>query len=247
VVQKSRFGKSNQYSALLATLNEAFRPEDLRPIIVLQTDGDEAFYLRDSSLSISAPPDTPQDLKAEIVKAAEKSTQRLIEQKREFGLRDIYEAAEQSRATIYTVVPGVQLINRTPEEQLAQMRKFIEQIDEGISRLSPDVRAKVIANRERHWIFSDANLMAEAKSRALIQGALAGVSERAGGWTEFLERPEQAEQIYNRILADISRRYIIAYYPKNKERDGKRRRIKFEIKGHPEYQILGRNSYFAPS
>ena len=68
----------------------------------------------------------------------------------------------------------------------------------------------------------------------------------AGGWTEFLEKPEQADRIYNRILDDISRRYIIAYYPTNKELDGKRRKIKFEIKGHPEYHNLGRNSYFAP-
>jgi hypothetical protein len=188
----------------------------------------------------------PGELLASAVKAAEKNTQRLVEQKREFGLRDVYQAAERSRATIYTVVPGVQLIDRTPEEQLTQMKKFVAQIDEGMAHLRPEVRAKVIANRERQQIFSDANLMAEAKSRALIQGALAGVAERGGGWTEFLEQPEQADRIYNRILADISRRYIIGYYPTNKQQDGKRRKIKFEIKGHPDYHILGRNSYFAP-
>jgi VWFA-related protein len=244
---KSRFGKSDQYSALLAILKEAFRPEDLRPIVVFQTDGDEAFYFRDSNLRISAPPDVPDDQKAHADKNAEKYTQRLIDEKREFGLRDIYQAAERSRATIYTVVPGVHLIDRTPDEQLAKMKKLVEQIDaQGMSHLSREVRAKVIANRERHRLFSDANLMAEAKSKAVIQGALAGVAQRAGGWTEFLETPEQAEGIYDRILADINRRYLIGYYPTNKEQDGKRRKIKIEIKGHPEYHILGRTSYFAP-
>ena len=240
---KSRFGKSDQYSALLATLKEAFRPEDLRPIIVFQTDGDEAYFLRDSTLRITAPPDISENFKPHAEKSAEASTQRLINEKREFGLVDIYDAAERSRATIYTIVPGVQMMDRKPDEQLAQMKKLVEQIDEGMSR---DVRAKVIAHRERLGTFTDANLMAEAKSRALIQGALAGVAERAGGWTDFLERPEQAEGIYNRIMADINRRYIVGYYPTNKDRDGTRRKIRIEIKGHPEYHILGRNSYFAP-
>lgn len=240
---KSRFGKSDQYSALLATLKEAFRPEDLRPIIVFQTDGDEAYFLRDSTLRITAPPDISENFKPHAEKSAEASTQRLINEKREFGLVDIYDAAERSRATIYTIVPGVQMMDRKPDEQLAQMKKLVEQIDEGMSR---DVRAKVIAHRERLGTFTDANLMAEAKSRALIQGALAGVAERAGGWTDFLERPEQAEGIYIRIMADINRRYIVGYYPTNKDRDGTRRKIRIEIKGHPEYHILGRNSYFAP-
>lgn len=212
---------------------------------MLQTDGDEAFFLRDSTLRITAPPDVAENFKSHAEKSAEASTQRLINEKREFGLVDIYDAAERSRATIYTIVPGVQMMDRKPDEQLAQMKKLVEQIDEGLAHLDRDVRAKVIADRERLGTFTDANLMAEAKSRALIQGALAGVAQRAGGWTEFLERPEQANQIYNRIMSDINRRYIVGYYPTNKERDGTRRKIKIEIKGHPKYYILGRNSYFA--
>lgn len=67
-----------------------------------------------------------------------------------------------------------------------------------------------------------------------------------GGWTEFLETPEQADAIYSRIFSDINQRYIVGYYPTNKERDGTSRKIDFQVKGHPEYQILGRRSYFAP-
>ena len=37
-----RVGRSMQYSALMATLNEAFDEEDVRPVIIFQTDGDEA-------------------------------------------------------------------------------------------------------------------------------------------------------------------------------------------------------------
>jgi len=79
-----------------------------------------------------------------------------------------------------------------------------------------------------------------------LQTALAGVAPLTGGWTEFLEVPEQADAIYSRIFSDINQRYIVGYYPTNKERDGKRRKIEFVVKGHPEYQVYGRRSYFAP-
>jgi VWFA-related protein len=35
------FGQSRQYSALVATLNELFSAEDIRPIVIFQTDGDQ--------------------------------------------------------------------------------------------------------------------------------------------------------------------------------------------------------------
>jgi hypothetical protein len=48
-----------------------------------------------------------------------------------------------------------------------------------------------------------------------------------------------------RILADINRRYVIGYYPSNKALDGKLRQTKVEVRGHPEYVVQGRRSYFA--
>jgi hypothetical protein len=48
-------------------------------------------------------------------------------------------------------------------------------------------------------------------------------------------------------MSDINQRYIVGFYPANITRDGKRRKIDFQVKGHPEYQILGRRAYFAPS
>src|SRR4029077_15896510 len=41
-----KFGSSRQYSALMATLKEAFVSEDKRPIIIFQTDGDQLPFLR---------------------------------------------------------------------------------------------------------------------------------------------------------------------------------------------------------
>ena len=183
-----RLGRSKQYSALMATLNEAFTEEDIRPIIIFQTDGDEAFFLRNSPGSLTFP------------KAFKGRLRRQIEKEiAQFSLDDLYRAVERSRATVYTVIPGVK-----PEESRS---------DE-----DPDD----------------------------MRSALAGVAPLSGGWTEILETPDQADTIYGRIFSDINQRYIIGYYPTNKEQDGKRRKIDFSVKGHPEYQIYGRRSYFAP-
>jgi hypothetical protein len=44
----------------------------------------------------------------------------------------------------------------------------------------------------------------------------------------------------------MNRRYIIGYYPTNKEHDGTRRTVKIGVRGHPEYVVLARKSYYAP-
>ena len=69
------------------------------------------------------------------------------------------------------------------------------------------------------------------------QMAMMIVARASGGFTEGLETPEQADEIYARILNDINNRYLIGYYPKNEERDGKRRNVKIEVRGHPEYVV----------
>jgi hypothetical protein len=80
------------------------------------------------------------------------------------------------------------------------------------------------------------------------QGQLATVrvATLTGGWTAWLERPDQAENIYEQILSDINQRYIIGYYPTNGGRDGNLHKVDIEIKGHPEYKVHGRTNYYAP-
>jgi hypothetical protein len=83
--------------------------------------------------------------------------------------------------------------------------------------------------------------------RTLGQLAAAFVANATGGWTGFLQSPEKASEIYGKILSDINHGYVIGYYPANDARDGKRRNVKIEVKGHPEYVIQGRSSYYAPN
>jgi VWFA-related protein len=85
-------GNSYQFSALLATARELFDEEDIRPIIIFQTDGDQVDFLQ--------PPDPVAVLPYKSIRG----------QIVQFGLGDVYAAVEKSRATVYTVIPGFRLI-----------------------------------------------------------------------------------------------------------------------------------------
>jgi VWFA-related protein len=241
-------GKSQQYSSLLATLNEMFDDADQRPIIVFQTDGDEAYRLRDSIVPAEVPPDLPDETRELAEQTLARRRQAAASLESPFTLADIYRAAEKSRATIYTVIPGLRLIDMSPEEQVKRTRiqyeNAREQLYVGFDEKEKQVR---FAEQDRMWRpFSPANLKARANQAYKVQLALAALSLRTGGWTEFLESPEQASGIYSRIFDDITKRYVIGYYPTNKEHDGTRRKISVTIKNHPEYVVLGRKAYYAP-
>jgi VWFA-related protein len=207
-------GHSLQFSALLATLREMFDAEDVRPIIIFQTDGDE--------LEIMQP----------VVDASHAAIAR------KFSLKDVYSEAEKSRATIYSVIPGSRLIDLSEEGQWKLARSQVREIrarnphGKGLGKGWQDKYAA----RFKMWI----------ESRRKEQLAVAGVAELTGGLTESLEDPAQAEEIYARILASINHRYVITYYPTNKEHDGKRRTVRIEVRGHPEFTVWGRKSYHAP-
>jgi VWFA-related protein len=243
-----QLGKSSQYSALMATFNEMFDDQDRRPIIIFQTDGDEIYHLRDAIITFSIPPDLPDETRQNYDRYQLQRQLWLDEKRTVFSLADLYRAAEKSRATLYTVIPGPQLVGVDPQVRIERVKAdMIRSRDAVLSRLSSDDRKRAEQRNEEVWRpFSPANLKAKTSEMYTVQLALAALAPRTGGWTDFLETPDQASQIYSRILSDINQRYVIGYYPTNKEHDGKRRSIKVVVKGHPEYTIVGRKSYYAP-
>ena len=238
-----RFGRSAQFSALMATLKEAFDDEDLRPIIIFQTDGDELGLLREPIFDILPPLHLmPRDMRKEQQRMAAHIQQYRMDNIREFSLRDVYRAAETARVTIYPIIPGFRLVGLTPEQQLEQFKANRERhIAVGVR---PGDRGKVRARAEKMPVEAVRHLMEQTLK---TQMALLEVARTTGGWADFLEDPSQAAEVYSRILSDINRRYVIGYYPAHKERDGKRREVKIEVRGHPEYTVWGRKSYYLPS
>jgi VWFA-related protein len=218
--KSGRLGRSEQYSALLATLKELIGGAE-RPIIIFQTDGDELGMLRNpvnAPLSVDPPPMFHGRFK-------------------EYSLEDIYTTAEKTRTTVYAVIPGLKFIGVSPEERLERARIVYE---------------KLFQNRSGGWggwrpqtpVF-EAYLRSRAQTLLRQQLALAGVAKLTGGWAEYLEEPEQAAGIYDRIFSGIENRYILTYYPTNNKRDGKLRRVEIKVRNHPEYVIWGKKSYYA--
>ena len=222
----TRFGRSRQYSALMATLRELFDEEETRPIVILQSDGDELAGLRDSPLPLYIPP-RPRGMSDEAWQAMLAGA---VANRNQFAIADVFREAERSRATVYTVIPGVRFIGLKPGEE----REKEQALRNAFEKSSPASSAR-------------GGLLEYTLRRTPPQQlALYGLSKLTGGWTDFIEEPSQAAAVYERILADINLRYVVGFYPTNKERDGKRRRVQIEVRGHPEYSVWGRKSYYAP-
>lgn len=222
------FGKSKQYSSLYAVLNEMFSAEDVRPIVIFQTDGDEVFFLKGQF--------------GHLIYKGLSSTQRQTN----FSFDDLLTMSDKSRATVYTVFSGIKLLGLSPEEKKL---KIEEERRKRITALGLDPN-KPLSVPPRY-----AELLREAEIKIKqyypngppdTQKALAGLSGYTGGWIDFLETPEQADGIYSSILDQITDRYVVGFSPTNETRDGKRRVVKISVKNHPEYTVWGRKTYLAP-
>jgi VWFA-related protein len=214
-------GASNQYDALLAAMTELFSAEDARPIIIFQTDGDELEALKGGS---------PQPYNA-------------LSLPRKFGLEDILTATERSRVAVYSVISGVRFFGVSQAELLKRAEA------DWVNRANANLQLRRTLNNSSVRVgptaLPDEVLQQQANLWVRRHTALAAVARFTGAWTEFLEEPSQADEIYNRILTDIDRRYVIGYYPTNRARDGKRRKVQIEIRSHPEYVVWGQKTYFA--
>ena len=215
-------GRSKQYDALMATLNELFSKEDQRPIIIFQTDGDQL-----------------EDLYATERPAL---LQSYVPLKR-YTFDDLLASAERNGATVYSIIPGVSFLGLSPAELLKQAKADWENRQKADAELR---RLNNIPNKTSYPTMSDEGLIRYAEHWTRLHLALTGLAKVTGGWADFLEQPEQANELYTHVLDDINKRYVIAYYPTNRTRDGKRRRVSIEVRGHPEYIVVGRKTYFAP-
>jgi VWFA-related protein len=220
-----RFGKSAQFSALLATLRELFSVEDLRPIVIFQTDGDQIAFMQ------------PADaLLARMPAAREKIVQ--------FSLNDVNsQVAKSRRTTIYTVLPGLRLIGLPQSEQTRRADTMVQ--NDMLTVYHRRLKSNPNLAPPLPLSLSPQASMQNAANRLAMHQAAAGVAEATGGQTFFLEQPEQASEIYGQILSDVNRRYVIGYYPGNRTDDGKRRKVVVAVRNHPEYTVEGRKSYIA--
>lgn len=102
--EKGDVGKSLQLSSLYVTIQEMFDNEDIRPIIIFQTDGDQLFSVRraNAPLDYSVPKMTT------------------------FTDREMISTIEKSRATVYSVISGFSLLGLSPADQVKKAAPYLE-------------------------------------------------------------------------------------------------------------------------
>ena len=213
-------GRSLQFTALFAILRELIDSKDPRQVIIFQTDGDEAPTFRDQPDAADFTMNMPN---------------------RAWGLEDILSAARHSPATIYTVIPSDSLIGLSGQPLLDRVRLMLQESEK--SRFKSEAEYQIYS--QTHPL-SDAKVKLFAKFFAAGQTAAAHVAEISGGTFSYLRRPEDAQSIYSSIGSDIGSRYTVGYYPDEAGNDGKLHHFKIEVRGHPEYVVHGRDSYYSP-
>lgn len=232
-----KFGKSLQYSAIYAVLNELFDEEDVRPIILFQTDGDQLFNLKNGLEDI-----VNQRMFANRVT-------NIRSKQISFTFEDLRKKVENSRTTIYSIVPGFNRLGLSEKEKLEKFK-----IENEIRRkLFEKKYGKPSGNPLTSYYLEQRQKIRDELAKKYYPGGLPDIQEglwnlskTSGGWIDFLEKPEDAGGVYSRILSEINTRYIIGFMPTNETKDGTRRTVKIEVKNHPEYIVWGRKTYVAP-
>lgn len=132
--EKKNVGRSLQYSALYVTLQEMFDNEDIRPIVIFQTDGDQFSGIRrGNSLS-------------ELQLSWQTS----------FTDQELIETIESSKATIYSVISEVSLLGLPEEEQTRKvLPNFKRQFPKADSDNSQDVSQYVKAIHRQQNVMSN--------------------------------------------------------------------------------------------
>ncbi len=154
-----------------------------------------------------------------------------------YSYQDVYSEVSKSRATIYSIVPGFRFINRSPEDQLTQT---IVMAQKGFSL------PRISSGKPRTIKVPQKELITWSNWHLKQQLALLDLAKISGGYLDYLEKPEDAEKVYSSIFAAMNNRYLIGYYATNLVQEGNRRNVKIEVKGHPDYIVVGRKTYFAP-
>ena len=89
-------------------------------------------------------------------------------------------------------------------------------------------------------------VMARAERTIAEERAIASVAERTGGIAQSLESPEQAPNVYESILSDIGRRYLIGYYPPERaSSENGEREVRITLKNKRNFRVIGGRTYVA--
>ncbi len=219
-------GYNMEFDALLAVLNEMSDEGNRQRIVIFQGDAVRVIWLKQDK-------DTPYQVSYSTL---DRSGLRYIREKDlpKYGFSEVKEAIERSRATIYSVATGVRFYGLSKKEQLERVKSVMIEWDKYYGIHKEKEMPMVIDYYQYAW----------ADAHTAGQTAMVRVAELSGGFADFIEKPEDAANVYSNIFTVIGNRYLIGYYPTDRKRDGWRREVQVRVRDHPEYVVTGRKAYF---
>ena len=71
------------------------------------------------------------------------------------------------------------------------------------------------------------------------------LADESGGLFYRARRIEDLKDVYQQVIDDLGQIYSLGYRPTNDKHDGSWRKVKIEIRSHPELQARARPGYYA--
>ena len=217
-------GRGGQFETLLAVLNEMFDDKRKQRVIIFQGDGGHMIWLKPDK-NLPYPVSHTTRMNSGMKYSGESAIKK-------FGFGEIEEAIEVSRVTIYSVILGIRFFGLPKRERANRARISWAKVNEAFGW-------KTDYPAEMTRMFEDR----EENVRTAGQAAMFKVAELSGGNTAVMEKPEDAGRIYADILGVIESRYVIGYYPTDGVPSERRRSVKVEVRGRPDYTVTTRSHY----
>lgn len=213
-------GHGHAYTALHTALNEMFDDPQNRPIVILQSNGQELHFLKGATRDAT---NTPYGLYTGFFN---------------FTFQELLDKIIEKRVTVYSIVTGRRFAGLSEKEQIENLvlMQADNQYDSTPIRLDRIVPLEVAT--DYHFV---RRIMLEALE---FQNSLVTIAETSGGISRFFQTAADADTIYSDILADATNRYVLGYYSNSQASDKKRRIVAIEVRNHPEFVISARKSYF---
>jgi VWFA-related protein len=133
----------------------------------------------------------------------------------------------QADAVLYPIT----ILNK--ESQRDQLEDFIKKAD----HKKPDL-APIIANAK-------ASLSVMEEVYQVQTERLQSMAEETGGKTFLVSNLADLTGEYAKVAQELRNTFSLAYYSKNKERDGTMRKVRVAVK-NPNYHVRTRTGYFVP-
>jgi Ca-activated chloride channel family protein len=120
------------------------------------------------------------------------------------------------------------------------------------------IEVQVVSTQPRPMAMTEAWLEAHKSSTRITDEArkegmphytlyLAELVRRAGGKLYFLRELETLGEVYRQIALTLRAQYTLGYYPAQRLREPGWRRLRVELPGHRDVQVLHRVAYYAPA